>query len=56
VMRTTGMMGEVLGMAASVCKRHACDPRDVYTDHWPELKTLMKKGVPFSSFAEIRER
>ena len=53
VMRTTGMMGEVLGMAASVCKAHACDPRDVYTDHWPELKALMRKGVPFSSFADI---
>ena len=56
VMRTTGMMGEVLGMAASVCRAHACDPRDVYTDHWPELKELMQQGVPFSSFVDIRER
>ncbi len=55
VMRTTGMMGEVLGMAASVCKQHACDPRDVYTEYWAELKELMKKGVPFSTFAETKE-
>lgn len=53
VMRTTGMMGEVLGMAAAVCRAQACDPRDVYTEHWHELKALMEKGVPFSSFAEI---
>ena len=56
VMRTTGMMGEVLGMAASVCKENSCDPREVYTDHWPEMQKLMKKGVPFSSFDEITGR
>ena len=45
VMRTHGMMGEVVGMAASICKRHGCDPRGVYTDHLDELKHLMTKGV-----------
>ena len=45
VMRTTGMMGEVVGMAAAVCKRHGCNPRAVYTDHFQELKALMAKGV-----------
>jgi hypothetical protein len=44
-MRTTGMMGEVVGMAAAVCKKHGCDPRDVYTTHFGELKALMEKGV-----------
>ena len=29
VMRTTGMMGEVVGMAASICKRHQVQPRAV---------------------------
>ena len=45
VMRTTGMMGEVVGMAASICKRNGCRPRGVYTDHLDALKVLMKKGV-----------
>jgi hypothetical protein len=45
VMRTLGMVGEVVGMAAAVCKRHDVDPRQVYTDHLDELKTLMTEGV-----------
>lgn len=45
VMRTTGMMGEVIGMAASVCHEHQVDPRDVYTTHLPALIELMKKGT-----------
>ncbi len=45
VMRTLGMVGEVVGMAASVCRRHDVDPRQVYTDHLDELKELMTEGV-----------
>ena len=45
LMRTHGMMGEVVGMAASVCKKHDCDPRDVYTKYFDELKTLMEEGI-----------
>ncbi len=45
VMRTGGMMGEVVGMAASLCKQHDCLPRDVYTRHLDSLKQLMAKGV-----------
>ena len=45
VMRTTGMMGEVVGMAASICRRHNCRPRGVYANHLDELKGLMSKGV-----------
>ena len=45
VMRTTGMMGEVVGMAASLCKKYDTDPRGIYRNHLPELKTLMKEGV-----------
>ncbi len=45
LMRTHGMMGEVVGMAASLCKKHACHPRGIYTKHLDELKSLMKKGV-----------
>ncbi len=45
VMRTGGMMGEVVGMAASLCKKHGCTPRDIYARHFDELKVLMTKGV-----------
>lgn len=45
VMRTTGMMGEVVGMAASLCKKYNVNPRGIYMNHLDELKALMKKGV-----------
>jgi hypothetical protein len=53
VQRTTGMMGEVVGMAASVCIKHNVMPRKVYDKYLNELKELMKKGtgknmLPFS--------
>jgi len=41
VMRTGGCMGEIVGMAASLCKRHDGDPRAVYEDYLDELKKLM---------------
>ncbi len=46
VQRTTGMMGEVVGMAASLCKKFSCDPRDVYEAHWAEFKQRLGEGVP----------
>ena len=42
VMKTCGMMGEVVGKAAAVCAAHDCSPRDVYGEHLDELKELMK--------------
>jgi hypothetical protein len=42
VMRTLGMMGEVVGKAAYLCVRHDTDPRGVYTDHWSALDELMR--------------
>ncbi|GHV64233.1 pyridine nucleotide-disulfide oxidoreductase [Bacteroidia bacterium] len=45
VMRTTGMMGEVVGMAVSLCKQHGVRPRGVYQSHLDELKALMQEGV-----------
>jgi hypothetical protein len=45
VMRTTGMMGEVVGMAAKLCMEHGVEPRGVYLHHLPELKEMMRKGV-----------
>ena len=45
VMRTCGTMGEIVGMAASLCKQHDCNPRAVYQQHLDELKQLMERGV-----------
>ncbi len=42
VMRTTGMMGEVVGMAAAVCKKHGCPPRAVYERHLDDLVAMMR--------------
>ena len=46
VQRTTAMMGEVVGMAASICSKHNSSPRSVYLKYLPELKVLMKTGIP----------
>lgn len=51
VMRTAGMMGEVVGMAASVAIRHNTNPRGVYKDHLDGLIELMKQGVSHKKFA-----
>ncbi len=44
VMRTGGMMGEVVGMAAALCHRHGLDPRGVYERRLGDLKALMAQG------------
>ena len=43
VMKTCGMMGEVVGKAAAVCIQHNATPREVYTKHLAELQNLLKK-------------
>jgi len=45
VQRTTGMMGEVLGMAAALCRQHSATPRGVYQQHLEALQELMQRGV-----------
>ncbi len=45
VMRTGGCMGEIVGMAASVCLQHQTSPRAVYEEYLAELKQLMQLGV-----------
>ncbi len=45
VMRTGGMMGEVVGMAAALCKKHKTTPRGVYAEYLDELKALMTAGI-----------
>ncbi len=41
VMRTCGMMGEIVGKAAWLCVRYGTSPRGVYEQHLPLLKELM---------------
>lgn len=43
VMRTCGMMGEVVGKAAWICVRHSASPRGVYDQHLPLLLELMQQ-------------
>lgn len=45
VMRTCAMMGEVVGMACSICLEQGIDPSDIFPEHFDELKALMNKGV-----------
>ena len=45
VMRTTGMMGEVVGMAASVAAKNKTTPRGVYQKQLDELQRLMTVGA-----------
>jgi hypothetical protein len=43
VMRTCGMMGEIVGKAAWICVRHGTSPRGVYDKHLPLLRDLMQQ-------------
>jgi len=42
VMKTCGMMGEVVGKAASLCVLHDCPPAAIYERYWPEMDTLLQ--------------
>jgi hypothetical protein len=42
VMKTCGMMGEVVGKAARVALAHDTTPRGVYDKHWAELDALLE--------------
>lgn len=42
VMRTCGMMGEVVGVAAMLCKKYQCTPRSVYEKHLDELIRILQ--------------
>lgn len=45
VMRTCGTEGEIIGMAASLCRQHDLDPRGVYEHRLADLQDLMRRGV-----------
>ena len=48
VQGTTGMMGEVVGIAAALCTERETTPRGVYEDHLAQLQESLKKGIPIS--------
>ena len=43
VMRTCGMMGEVVGKAAALCVQQNTTPRGVYEDHLERLQELLRQ-------------
>ena len=49
VQRTTGMMGEVVAIAASICKRKKIKPREVYTKNLNDFIEMLKTGIPQKS-------
>lgn len=48
VMRTCGMMGEVVGFAAYLTKKFNTTPRGVYQQYLPELMAIIKDDVPLA--------
>ena len=50
VMRTLGILGEVIGMAAGICTREKCYPRDVYGKYFDKLAAMMKTGIKFTPY------
>jgi hypothetical protein len=53
VMRTGGCMGEVVGMAASLCRQHQTDPRAIYERYLADLRDLLRRGVGRKSGVEL---
>jgi len=45
VMATGGMMGEVVGRAASLCKKYDASPREVYQQHLEEFKRFLTRST-----------
>ena len=41
LMRTGGAIGQAVGIAADICRRNACSPRDVYERHIEELQRIL---------------
>ena len=45
VMKTTGMMGEVIGLAASLCKKFSITPREIYGKKLQDFKIVLQQGL-----------
>jgi hypothetical protein len=49
VQRYTGTYGEVVGIAASLCKKLESTPRGLYESHLQDLNEALAKGIPDQS-------
>lgn len=56
VMRTGGMMGEVVGMSAALCIHHDTTPRGVFTSYLGELQAQMQRGVGRDGIEKLHVR
>ena len=62
VLPTGAMVGQGVGVAASLCKKYGCDPRVVARDHAPELQQLLLRqdasiaGVENSDPADLARK
>ena len=56
VMKTTGAMGEIVGMAASLCRSAGCSPRAIHAEHLDALKALMSRGAGRITRHELDEQ
>jgi hypothetical protein len=56
VMKTIGMMGVTVGRAAALCLARDCTPREIFTDHLDEAKSLwrMPGSQRFESIGEMQ--
>jgi hypothetical protein len=50
VMKTCGMMGEVVGKAASICVQRECPPSAVYERYWSDMDKLLQ--LPGKAYRE----
>jgi len=55
LMRTGGMIGEVIGMAASICTDKNVTPREIYLNHFSDLEKLMINGVGDPDIPNIQD-
>jgi hypothetical protein len=46
VQRYTGTYGEVVGIAAAMCRKHNVNPRELYERFLNEFKAALRNGVP----------
>jgi len=56
VMRTGAMTGELVAMAAALCKKHQTNPRNIYKQHLKELKSLARIGLATSDLPDASRR
>lgn len=52
VMRTGGMMGEVIGYAAMLCAKYSCTPRQIVQEHLDEFIGILK-AIPCRKYNKL---